>query len=525
MSEKETSTVKELTVSPEVKRLKAVIYTDGGCRAVQPGQPASRGIGAWGMHGYLFVEEPSKVGSGCKNATPTNVGYRMGSSEKPTITIQSYVDGFGGLHEEATNQTAELHAAIHAIKESIAQGVTELLMLLDSQYVLKGIEEWSPGWIARNWLNRDGQPVANKELWKELLEYKRVFETGGGTLTCQWVKGHNGNLGNELADRHATRGIIAHRNGEVIERVVYTDAKGYWNHKPAKHRFFTHSNWYFAPQGNTTGLSEDGRYVYYSGTPRERDEFLGKPVSDSTFSVIYLKEPDPVLTVVQEAMRSMGKGIYQGLMVGHLDALLQPAMYEDIQRNGVVFLVRDFAKQRLKTPKTDIDDEKILVHEERPARMAFHAVESLESLEGILKDYLNPPAQTRMRVTDITDLLYERDSTKKKDQVKLRSKVNSAMRSLKVEAIYSLDGQKDQKTKLTLTLDLDLPSRNALSAIAHDDICVNVVTWPESPHAIRYAIIVETQGDSGIWSGIYSNLHLLDPKPVSSKGVKTVSDA
>ena len=49
-------------------------------------------------------------------------------------------------------------------------------------------------------------------------------------------------------------------------------------------------------------------------------------------------------------------------------------------------------------------------------------------------------------------------------------------------------------------------------SIASESVKVRVITWPESAHAIRYAVVVETADDVGIWSGIYSNLLLLDPK-------------
>ena len=443
------------------KPLKAVIYTDGGCRASKPGDVASRGTAAWGMHGYFFTEEPSKVGTGCKKGAPTKTGYREDAPTKPDITLHAYVDGFGAIPGIGTNNVAELTAVKRAIEEAIRFEVTSLLVLLDSQYVIKGLTEWSRGWIKRGWVNKDGQPVANAELWKALLAVLETFKAKG-TFRCQWVKGHTGNLGNDLADFHATRGIVAQRNGMLLEKVTYTPAKGYWNHKSDRNRLFTHANWYFATQGKGDPLSFDGRHVYYAGDPREKDEFFGKPISDATFSVLYLKDQDPVLETIKQTATELGRGRYQGLMVAHLNRLLQAETYNDIAKNGDLFLVKDFGKQKIKSSDETLDEkQRVLVHEERPARLAFQALNCLESLEAVLHDCLVPPKTTKQRQTDITDLLYERTDAKK-PTVKLKKSITSSLKALEVDVVYTLDGKQDQTTKLTLSLDIDLPHRNAL---------------------------------------------------------------
>lgn len=69
----------------------------------------------------------------------------------------------------------------------------------DSQYVVKGMNEWMWGWIANNWKKiNDGEPVANKAQWLALSKARR-----GTGADLVHVKGHNGILGNELADRIA----------------------------------------------------------------------------------------------------------------------------------------------------------------------------------------------------------------------------------------------------------------------------------------------------------------------------------
>jgi ribonuclease HI len=91
------------------------------------------------------------------------------------------------LHEEAislgraTNNQAELLAAIHAIKK--AQSTypnAEIEVFSDSQYLVSGANEWSKKWISKNFAG-----VKNPELWKELLNLRAT-----SNILFTKVKGH-----------------------------------------------------------------------------------------------------------------------------------------------------------------------------------------------------------------------------------------------------------------------------------------------------------------------------------------------
>src|SRR5208283_4749675 len=40
----------------------------------------------------------------------------------------------------------------------------------DSEYVRNGITRWHTSWVRRNWRNSTGDPVANMDLWRRLLD-------------------------------------------------------------------------------------------------------------------------------------------------------------------------------------------------------------------------------------------------------------------------------------------------------------------------------------------------------------------
>jgi ribonuclease HI len=91
--------------------------------------------------------------------------------------------------------------ALEALKRPCA-----VTLYLDSQYVLKGITEWLPGWKAKGWKTASKQPVKNVELWKRLDD---LLLQGGHVVDWRWVRGHNGDAGNERADALANMGVAS----------------------------------------------------------------------------------------------------------------------------------------------------------------------------------------------------------------------------------------------------------------------------------------------------------------------------
>lgn len=486
-----------MSTENEKKATHAVLYTDGGCRP-------SRGIGGWGVHGYLFRPEPAKQGAGAKNALPTEKGYEMNKGGVPEITLTHYVDGFGALLPESTNNQAEIMAAIKAFNVVKEQELTNVTFIMDSQYVLQGINDWMPKWAENNWIKADGQEVSNADMWRRCYDVKKDLDEKGVTFTYKWVKGHSGNLGNELADQNATRGIVAGKNGHDLDLIDLVPAQGYWSYKPERSRMFSHANWYFAPGAIESYQTEDGRHVYYLGDIREEEELLGKKIADATFSVVYLNNPDKILNLVRESAAKMGADQYQGLHIGDLREIFRSDIYEELERFGDKLLVRDCQHHRQFTAGNTLLSKEI-----RPARLAYNAIDALQSLERVLQGYLKHSDESQLRLTDLTGLLYESDTSKKKPVFKLKSHITSAMRSMKVAAGYAAADGGTGQTEIVLTVGLDLPDRNTLAALAGEDTKVTVVTWPESTHAVRYATVIEANGDVGIWSGIYANLHML----------------
>jgi len=135
------------------------IYTDGACR----GNP---GPGGWGA---LI-----KDGGGQRELS--------------------------GAENETTNNRMELTAAIMALR-SLPEGSAADLYT-DSEYVMKGLNDWLPSWKARGWKTAAKKPVKNQDLWQALDEANARHK-----IRWHWVKGHAGNDGNEYVDRLANKAI------------------------------------------------------------------------------------------------------------------------------------------------------------------------------------------------------------------------------------------------------------------------------------------------------------------------------
>jgi len=121
-------------------------------------------------------------------------------------TVIQYIDSKGNLHErefsagykKTTNNRMELMAAIVGL-EALTKPC-EVDLYSDSQYLIKAFNDrWIDSWLKNNWKNLKKEPVKNIDLWKRLLEAKKIHQ-----VNFIWVKGHAGHPGNERCDVLAT---------------------------------------------------------------------------------------------------------------------------------------------------------------------------------------------------------------------------------------------------------------------------------------------------------------------------------
>ena len=132
------------------------IWTDGGCRP-------NPGPGGWAAI------------------------LRFGATERE----------LSGADTATTNNRMELTAAAMALET--LKRPCRVVLHTDSEYLRLGITRWHTGWVRKNWRNAAGDPVANMDLWRRILDAAKPH-----AIDWQWVRGHSGNPMNERADVLAT---------------------------------------------------------------------------------------------------------------------------------------------------------------------------------------------------------------------------------------------------------------------------------------------------------------------------------
>lgn len=111
--------------------------------------------------------------------------------------------GAGG-QAQTTNQRMELTAVIEALRSLGADSEAgPIEVVSDSTYVVNCFRDrWWQGWERNGWRNSKKQPVANADLWRDL-----VGLVSAGDIRFRWVKGHSGDPMNDLVDRLAVAAI------------------------------------------------------------------------------------------------------------------------------------------------------------------------------------------------------------------------------------------------------------------------------------------------------------------------------
>ncbi|BBA95298.1 putative ribonuclease H [Actinacidiphila reveromycinica] len=104
----------------------------------------------------------------------------------------------------ATNNVAELTALERLL--TTADPSVPLEVRMDSQYAMKAVTTWLPGWKRNGWKNSAGKPVANQEL---VVRIDALL--AGRTVEFRYVPAHqvDGDRLNDFADRAASQAAVA----------------------------------------------------------------------------------------------------------------------------------------------------------------------------------------------------------------------------------------------------------------------------------------------------------------------------
>lgn len=142
------------------------------------------------------------------------------------VTVAGVGAWFGPEHEwnvsepfpypNPTNQRAEIYAIIRAL-EQCGDPLPErnITVVTDSKYCEMIVNRWASKWKRNGWKTAAGATVKNRELIEEMVRLCRLHR-----VKIQHVRGHAGNLGNEMADDLAVRGA----NKPIPGKTKYIDS-------------------------------------------------------------------------------------------------------------------------------------------------------------------------------------------------------------------------------------------------------------------------------------------------------------
>lgn len=99
-----------------------------------------------------------------------------------------------GGEKDTTNNKMELLAVINGLKT--LKEPCEVTLMSDSAYVVNAFkDDWITGWRNNGWRNSKKQPVANKELWLDLISLTELHK-----VKFTKVQGHANDKFNNMCD-------------------------------------------------------------------------------------------------------------------------------------------------------------------------------------------------------------------------------------------------------------------------------------------------------------------------------------
>ena len=108
-----------------------------------------------------------------------------------------------GGERNTTNNRMELTAAIAALET--LKRTCKVHLHTDSTYLRDGMTSWIHNWKRNGWRTTAKKPVKNVDLWQRLDEAIQSHD-----IEWHWIKGHDGDPGNEAADALARQGLDAY---------------------------------------------------------------------------------------------------------------------------------------------------------------------------------------------------------------------------------------------------------------------------------------------------------------------------
>ncbi len=458
---------------------KVVVYTDGGANP-------NPGLSGWGSHGYIYEDGKAKK-KYLTNASLTPTGYTNNNVENVDVVKFFEFMGTNGIN---TNNASEINSLYFTLLKLIEEEEFDHIhILVDSEYVRKGVTEWSSKWIKNNWFREDGNPVSNQKEWKRLLEVIDHYKEKNISYEIEWVKGHSGDIGNQIADTLCTIAINMMRNGIKDEqRYLYFEPYLYWDIKPERHPYLAFKRLYF----NTISKNSDIGYYFLEDSKKE-EKYIGKKDNETAYSVIKLNTPDRLIEIVKEKQTKIAEDLNVVALL-KLDRLYSPEVYRYIETYGIHSLFR----ANNYSVNINFLDNKPITLELDPPGLSLYAMQTFGHMEEVLKEIMD--STDTYFTLDITDHFFSKETKGKKEITVLNPNIKQTTKIVDIPLAYDY-----KKFNIGLVLGTDLLPRSNLKRIENLNPKLKLVIIKETYCSFSYMTYIESDLGSGMWSNYHTN--------------------
>jgi len=176
-------TVHSIAASSEVNQaISFDIYTDGGYFE-------KHDLGGWGSVIYQQGVESIRVSGWQKKTCSLE------------MELKASLNGLKQIEELLSKAVQARSNLESAIASSTAQ--YSITLYTDSRILIEGLSQKIHLWRDKNWIHKSGNPVKFRALWEQIERLTQAHQ-----VKWLWVKGHNGNTGNTLADDLARDAVM-----------------------------------------------------------------------------------------------------------------------------------------------------------------------------------------------------------------------------------------------------------------------------------------------------------------------------
>ena len=450
-------------------------------------------------------------------------------------------DKYSGGGPVAVNGSTNNIAEILAVPLSVLQirklfsNISKIIIKSDSQYVVKCIL-LIPKWKSTGWIGSTGTPIANIEIWKFLDTVITDAKNSGIEFDFEWVRGHDGIDGNEIADTNANKGrelaiklnsiltfelndnhfidLIPSINKETKdedEESTYIGTTSPTMDIKTKvtpfTKLFSIKRWFFI---TLTSCEIEKRLFYFGSTYEDKkgmdNKNLGKRASDTMYALYFPKEPIKELDIIRDKFNSKCKSVSLPIVV-NLTKLLSLKTWTSFVENPNEYIA--FPKENSFTAITT--DGILIGNALIPPKLSFK-LSTITTLGYEYFTYYLSKGNAGVYIYDITNDFYEED---KKCIQKVRGDFSQSIGYIDVNVCipYLEKGKikrSEKPTAIRLTVDIDIPNRNAFSGLVKnkEKVKVSLLVTESFERSCRIAVILEQNENVCIYYSADANFRI-----------------